>query len=598
MTLLNPAGALGLVAVGVLVALHLFGRRRRVIPVGTLFLWKRVPAHTLDRRRRFRPDAVFLARLAILLVLVGGYVRPALRTAVSDGDHLRLVLVLDASASMQAREAAGPRFELARRHARALVAQLVTGDEVMLIVAADRPRVAVAWTSDHVRVANRLETVAPVDTPTRLAPAVELALGQAGERTAEVVVLTDLPRDAIGVPAEQLAHVDWVQIGRTDDNIAIAGLAVDAPAFRPRAATATVLVRNYAHAPRRVVLDARVGDRPWLRRDVELAARGAETVLLTDPPGAGALVVALDRRDALATDDRAFGWIPDTGPLDTLVVTASADVAATFTRIARAVDGRAEVIDPDRWTERAGSARAVVFDGLAPEAPVPALYLAPAPGSAVCPAADAEDDVAVVDWDADHPAVRGIDGLDALTLPRAVRLDASEPGRPAVLAATPRGTFPLLVAGARDGRRFGCLGAVPHASSDDVPLVLLALGVLGWLESAPGSEPVVIETGVPRLVADASETMAHDDGLRIGSDPPVVVAERVGFHRLGEHPVAANLFDEAESDIGRSGDREWPATDRTAGPIAGRAREISQWLYVAAASLLVAEWALWRRRSA
>jgi hypothetical protein len=321
-------------------------------------------------------------------------------------------------------------------------------------------------------------------------------------------------------------------------------------------------------------------------------------VLLTDPPAAGAVVVALDGRDALTADDRAFGWIPDARPLDTLVVTASADVAATFTRIARAVDGRAEVVDPGRWAERAGSARAIVFDGLAPEAPVPALYLAPAPGSTVCPATAAEDDVAVVDWDGDHPAVRGIDGLDALTLPRAVRLDPSGAGPPAVLGATPRGTFPLLVAGARDGRRFGCLGAVPRASSDDVPLVLLALGVLGWLQSVPGSEPVVIETGVPRLVTGASEAMTHDDGLRIGSDLPMVVAEHVGFHRLGQHPVAANLFDEAESDIGRGGDREWPATDRTAGVVAGRAREVGRWLYAVAAGLLVAEWALWRRRSA
>jgi hypothetical protein len=145
----------------------------------------------------------------------------------------------------------------------------------MLIVAADRPRVAVAWTSDQVRVANRLEALAPLDTPTHLAPAVELALGQAGERATEVVVLTDLPRDAIAVPAEQLARVDWVQIGRTDDNVAIAGLAVDVPPFRPRAATATVLLRNYAHAPRRVVIDARVGDRAWVRQDVELRPRAA-----------------------------------------------------------------------------------------------------------------------------------------------------------------------------------------------------------------------------------------------------------------------------------------------------------------------------------
>jgi hypothetical protein len=60
----NPLGAAALVAVAALIALHLWDRRRRVVPVSTLFLWRRIPAAPLERRRRLRPDALFALQLA------------------------------------------------------------------------------------------------------------------------------------------------------------------------------------------------------------------------------------------------------------------------------------------------------------------------------------------------------------------------------------------------------------------------------------------------------------------------------------------------------------------------------------------------------
>jgi len=166
--LANPAGALALGAVGVLIVLHLYGRRRRAVPVGTLFLWQRVPAEPLDRRR-FRPDLLFALQLGLLLALIAGLVRPYLEVATPAAERVRLLVVLDVSASMQAREEGGTRFELARRRARALVAQLLTGDEVMLVTAAERAHVVLAWTADHTRAQDRLEALEPLDTPTNLA---------------------------------------------------------------------------------------------------------------------------------------------------------------------------------------------------------------------------------------------------------------------------------------------------------------------------------------------------------------------------------------------------------------------------------------------
>ena len=602
--LANPAGALALGAVGVLVLLHLSGRRRRTVPVGTLFLWQRVPAEPLDRRR-FRPDLLFVLQLGLLLALIAGFVRPYLEAATPAAERVRLLVVLDVSASMQAREEGGTRFDLARRRARALVAQLITGDQVMLVAAAERAHVILAWTADHARAQDRLEALEPLDTPTDLAAALELALGERRARPeTQVAVLTDLPPEASGVAHEELAYVDWVQIGRSDDNVAITGLSVEAPPFHPAGdATATVLVRNYAHVERRVVLEARVGTETWARRELELAPRGAEPVLLTDPPADGELTVTLAVDDALAVDNRALAELPASRPLDLLVVSASGELGVALGELGAGVAGsRVRTVRPERLAE-AEPARAVIYDRVVPPGPPraePALYLEPPAGNPVCPGRRPVDDAAVIDWDVDHPAVAGLDGLEALTLEHAVQLVTPGWGSAVVLGATARGAFPLLVAGERDGRRLACLGADlagPLVSSDDVPFLVLLLSTLRWLEEPPGGAALLVETGVPAL-AGSGVVEFHGPGLQVAGDPPVLLAERTGLYRVGGRVVLANLFDDRESDIGRSGGGEWPATARpAAASAAGTARrELGWWLYLAAAALLALEWSAWQAR--
>ncbi|TMA43018.1 MAG: VWA domain-containing protein [Deltaproteobacteria bacterium] len=535
---LNPTGALGLVAVAVLVALYLYDRRRRVIPVGTLFLWKQVAASPLDRRR-FRPDALFLLQLLLLLALVGGYLRPYVQRADARPPGGRLVLVLDVSASMQAREAGETRFDVARRRARGLLDALPPGDEAMLVTAADRAHVVLGWTADPDRVRERLDALAPLDTPTHLGAALELALGEARARPGtRVAVFTDLPREASGVPADGLAAVDYAQIGRSDDNLAIAGVVVDQPPFGALAdVTVMVLVRNYGHAARSAVLEASIEGEPWMRRPLVLGPRASEPVLLTGPRHAGVVAVRLVVDDALAVDNRALAWIAPAEPLDLLVVTDSREVGAAFEQIARTVAGsRLEVVNRARYEEEPlGGRRVAVFDGFAPPSAMSTLYAAPPPGNGICPGDGLADDVAVVDWEADHPALSGLEGLQALRLARVRRL--------------------------------------AHV----------------------GQRVLVVETGTPS--AAGSFPAAPVPGLRVAGDPPVVVAERTGRHRLGDALVLANLLDDRESDIGRDGDRVWPATVRPSAPLpAGGRHEVDWWLYLAAAALLALEWIVWLRK--
>lgn len=608
MRLDHPAGLGALAAVAVLVVLYLYDRRRRTIPVGNVFLWTRVESPPRERER-FRPDLLFFAQLLVVLALVAAYARPVLEGIAPPPAGTPLMLVIDASASMQTKEEDGTRFESVRRRALARAAEVAGDDEVMILTAADRPRIALRWTSDRSRIRAALEALAAFDSPTDLGPALELARGIAADRPGtSIVVFTDLPPEASGIGPDARAELDYVQVGRNDDNVAIAAINVSTPPFHgPTDATATIDVRNYARTSRETVLEARVAGIPWARRALTIAPRATEHVLLTQPPVSGPLEVRLGGDDALAVDDHATAWIGPGAPLDLLLVTDSQALADAFANVASALAGsRVEVTSRERFEAAPPPGRRVaLFDGFVP-ATVPlatnALYVAPPVGNDVCPSGDRRSDAVVVDWDADHAALAGLGALQALGVATTAELGDAGWGAPIVIAAAGHAAFPLLIAGERDGRRTACLGADlggTLASSDHMPLLLLTLATLRWLAEPFGPSALVVETGRPTLVGAGPTAPVSGEGVDVAGDPPVVVAERTGVYELGPKGgarlVLANLFDDRESDVGRSGPGEWPATAHAspAAPVA-TGRPLAPWLYLAGLVLLAAEWALWR----
>src|SRR5690606_15771454 len=103
------------------VALHFLRARRRRYEVSALFLWRRAQS-AVARRRRFSPTWLLAAQLLFVALAALALAQPVL----ARGDRPDRVLILDASASMAATNAAGPdaggtRFEQAQREARELL---------------------------------------------------------------------------------------------------------------------------------------------------------------------------------------------------------------------------------------------------------------------------------------------------------------------------------------------------------------------------------------------------------------------------------------------------------------------------------------------
>src|SRR5512145_1787809 len=134
-----------------LVLLYFLKVRRRERMVSSLLLW-----HTSLRDReastffqRLHRDPLLILQLLALLALALALARPV-ATVMGEGSR-KVVVVLDTSASMKARDVSPSRFDVARSEAGGLVRRLGEGAEVMVIEAGVQPTVTAALSRDRDR---------------------------------------------------------------------------------------------------------------------------------------------------------------------------------------------------------------------------------------------------------------------------------------------------------------------------------------------------------------------------------------------------------------------------------------------------------------
>src|SRR6266566_8295248 len=150
MGVLLPA-ALALLALAVpIIIFYMLRLRRDEAPVSSSMLWRRA---LLDRTanapwRRLRRNLLLLLQLLLLLLLVFSLARPFVFTdTVASGN---IVVVLDASASMQATDEAGgkSRFDRARDEASALVDGLGSDSRMTIIWAGPSAQTVASTSAD------------------------------------------------------------------------------------------------------------------------------------------------------------------------------------------------------------------------------------------------------------------------------------------------------------------------------------------------------------------------------------------------------------------------------------------------------------------
>ena len=629
--------ALALAALSIpILILYMLKLRRRDVLVSSTLLWQRL---LRDREanapwQRLRRNLLLLLQLLILALLALALARPFVPVqTVASGS---VVVLLDASASMQARDVADgttTRFDAAVRAAEEIVAGLNATDVATIIAVGPQPQVLASATGDRALLRRALEETVPTAGSADWEAAFALAsAGLIGAEDVQVVLISDgaLPETLPPLPGE----VRFVGVGGGGDNLAIAALATREGTSGPQVFLRIV---NYGDADTEPLVEFSADGVLFDARRLRVLAHSSADLTLTDLP--------YDLRIL-----QARLAIEDTSPVDALSLDSIAWTVHTPPASGRVL----LVSEGNLFLERAlGALPGVELTRLSPDQPLPSepyelyVYDRDVYGRVVTgtlpagnlwlvgPPSSVGDDfpievgglftaTAITRVAVDDPLLRYVDWSSVHVLQaRAVELP---PGARVLVEA--QGGPLLFVVEWSEGPSTGLRPAQPGSSGrgrlavltfdlhdSDLPLQIafpiLAANLTDWLlPRGTARFPDMIHPGDPVVVQtdpEAAEVrIIAPDGARhtfpVGQASPTFAAtDRLGVYRveqvdrtgdvLQSAGFAVNLFDEAESNIAprevvRIGLAEVSAAVREE---EGR-REFWPWLAGATLGVLAVEW--------
>lgn len=577
MSFAAPAALWGLLALPVIVLLYMLRTRRQHVPQSTLILWQRARRDLAAQRpaRRLERSLLLLMQLLAVTLLVLALARPRLALP---GGEAPTVIIVDASASMQAVDEPPSRFSAAVAQAQAAAAA-ARGD-VIVITAGPRP-VVVSPPGDALAARIALGRLRPTDGPARLDQAITLALGQGRAGRPRVEVFTD----RAGAPTP---GVTYHVVGSASRNVGITRVAVEREAG---GSLLVVQVLNAGGRPERVPVLVTLGDRRVAERTVSIAA-GATASLTIPVSGAGAARIALGVDDLLAVDNVAHAVVG--APLPRVLLAGESDRVLLQALEAIPV----KVAPAQRVTPEALSAAdVVVLNGTPPADLPPGNYLLLGTTATNLPlGVDGTVGVgSVLRWTGRHPVMRYVD-LAGVTVGEALRI---VPRGGEVLAEA---DTPLLWAYEGEGIR--ALVTAFRLDQSDLPLriafPILLSNAVSWLGGADriaqAGDTISIPSGA---AADASVTSPDGTTTTLPASGGRVIlpaVERAGLYtvRLGgrELPLAVNPVGE-ESVIAPM----WARAERPEAEqrhIGGQ-RDVGQIVLLVVLVVLILEWWLWLR---
>ena len=625
MNLVNP-GALFLAALAVpIVVFYILKIRLRRVPVSTLLFWQQIFEEKKRRSlwQRLRHLLSLILQLAFLCLLVFALADPIFRW--QQARARRIVVVVDNSSSMNAGDVLPTRLDAAKAEGLKLIDGMRLGDELAIIAAGAQPRVACGLTDHERTLREALESIVPVDGPTRVGGAVALArrLLSDSEKIRKVVILTDGGFEGAGDLARQ-DDVEWISVGKKTGNVGITRLQARRSLLDPIGYEILVEVCNASDEPVSVRLELDLDDDPIDVVPLNLAP-GEKSVQVFEKTSAdgGRLRATIDRKDSLPADNIAWAILPRRGRQKVSLVTPGNLFLEKVFEAIPLVDLEVIKVAPDAPAPAVALAAPIsVFHRKVPDV-LPmgnVLVIEPERSSPFWQLGEAIHNPVVAKQDKDSPLMQHI-RLDNVVMPEAHKLMLRVPGR--VLAESAGGDPLYAVLGRPDAENGKVVLLTVDLDKSDLPLQtafpIMMSNLLNWFGGTKGELREAIAAGG---VAEVELTGTAKDGAEILLTAPdgrqrkidlpagatkvtVGPLDRTGIWSVisrslrstgGSEVVtdlACNLADRRESDLRPEGG----LPERRQGLAAGLAvRPIWYYLLVSALMLTCWEWFLYQRR--
>lgn len=610
-----------------IIIFYMLKLRRRPARVSSLLLWQQV---VQDRQanapwQRLKRNLLLLLQLLILALLVLALARPYLNVPAEVQGNV--VILLDASASMQATDVSPSRFAAAQAEALALIERLGANDAVSLLAVESTPRLLASATTDRAALRRALDQAqssnGPADWPTALTLA---AANAATLPDATVVIISDgafgsassepatphAPRttpDLTNFPAP----LQFIPIGSSAANQGLIALSLrDGPA----GPQLFLRVHNAADSPVRRLVEIEVDGQLFDARRLDLPAGDSASLTLSGLPLDTRQVQArLTGSDILAADDLAWAS-RSAAPANILLVgPGNLFVGRVLALLPGVTVQRA---DPDQPLPNSPF-DLVIFDRSAPPAELPQsslLFIAPPATTPLFEVSGVFTQTRLTRLERSDPLLSYVE-LNNVRIGQAQAVSPPPWGR--TLIAAEGG--PLLIAGEHDKQRLAILTFDLHRS--DLPLQIdfpiLMVNLARWLlpgdtQSLQPGQTYQAGQRVPLPAAAGSDTLIvrRPDGAEISL--PSDQAAFAGTDALGLYQVmaqtadqaeptrladfAVNLLDEGETALQpgelTAGPDPAQATAATTGPLTGQREWWSLAALLALAVLLLEWWVYWR----
>jgi Ca-activated chloride channel family protein len=612
MSLLIPAALAFGIIIPVILLLYFMRPKRQERVVSSTLLWQQASQDLQASHpwQRLRITALLLLQILAAIVIVLVLARPA--TFIRSPIGGNTIIILQASASMQATDVPPSRFEEAKSSITDLINGLGPSDQLSLITMANTPQVLIAFSSDKSQLTSALQRAKVTNQDADLEQALSLTTSlAAGHTDAQVLVIGDghvlLPNQTLVAPFP----VHYLQIGTDAPNAALLALASH---MIQGQLVALAQIANYSHQQRSIPVELYADGRLVGVQTAILPAGASGAVQWGPlPPATRFLHARIISQDAMTIDHEAWAIAGGSMHGRVLLVTKGNSFLEASLRLQPNID--LFETTPDKYAN-VGNFDLRVFDGYVPSSlPSGALFFVDPPaGSYIFGKSGAEIIISHISAGSDSQNLLDQVDLSSIHIVHKSHQLTPAPSMQTVIV-TPE--TPLLIAGEQNNRHIAVLSFNLHDS--DLPLQptfpILIYNLVNWFLPlpVPGNAQVAPDTPVTIQAWPGAEritiTGPGQQPVTVAPPFPVTVfhqTDKIGIYSVTQYTqnqelhgaFAINLFDPLQSRLTPAAqlpiaqsipfDSGSPAIPRVL-------REIWPWIAAFLLLVLCAEWWLFSR---